>query len=123
MLFMVLLFYIGSIDLVSAAYYGVLDKPGREIVILSQILVDDVTNGYGTLYHNTAVVSINGTQVHNLKHLVELIENFNQEFVRIELEREKVLILSVKEAKQASPMILKQNQIAQDRSADLRSNL
>jgi len=62
------------VDLIRLAYYGVLERPGQQVVLLSSILVDDVNAGYGASFHNTELTTLNGTRVHNMEHLVQLVE-------------------------------------------------
>jgi S1-C subfamily serine protease len=62
------------VDLIAKTYYGTLEFPDQQVVLLSNILVDDSNAGYGASFHNIELVSLNGVRVKNLKHLVELVE-------------------------------------------------
>ncbi|KAL0322248.1 UNVERIFIED_CONTAM: Protease Do-like 10, mitochondrial [Sesamum calycinum] len=49
-------------------------KAGQQLVILSQVLMDDINTGYERLA-DLQVTKVNGIEVDNLKHLRQLVEN------------------------------------------------
>jgi len=109
--------------LTEKAFYGVKEKEGQEIVILSQVLAAPVNTSYERVCYLT-VLSVNETKVHNLRHMVELVEKAEEEgqqFIKFKLERDKVLVVESKLAREDSAKILKQNQITHSKSADLRN--
>jgi len=111
------------VDLLRLAYYGVLEAPGQEVVLLSTILVDDVNAGYGASFHHTELRTINGHRVHNMQHLVQLVERERKAgapFLRFDFTLSRVIILDAAEAFASTSRILQQNSIEHDRSADLR---
>jgi hypothetical protein len=55
------------VELVELAYYGQLDRMDRQVVILSQLLVDDVNNGYGLVVVKSNLY-LSG--VHSLRHII-----------------------------------------------------
>lgn len=57
----------------------------------------------------------------NLKHLCQLIEGCCTEDLRLDLEKENVIVLNHKSAKKATPKILKRYGIPSAMSKDLRS--
>ena len=56
-------------------------SPGEELVVLGYALLNHrIAKGYGS--HHLAVVShVNGTAVHNLSHLVELLRDAKTEYI------------------------------------------
>jgi len=97
---------------------GVKKREGEQVVILSQTLAHNVNVGYDYL-HNIQVFSANGTKIHNLKHLAELVDNNKESYLRFDLFHGETIILDYAEALAASADILKQNNIAHYKSADL----
>ncbi|KFK41004.1 hypothetical protein AALP_AA2G073000 [Arabis alpina] len=95
-------------------------KAGEQIVVISQVLEDDINVGYSS-FEDLQVKKVNGVQVENLKHLFQLIEGCCTEDLRLDLEKENVIILKHKAAKKATSKILKCYGIPSARSKDLRS--
>jgi S1-C subfamily serine protease len=88
-----------------------------EIVLLSQVLVDDVNVGYQL--GSVAVESVNDVPVRNLKHLVELLASEAEPFVLLRLESDITVVLDRKRAREATPTILGRYRIPADRSRNL----
>jgi len=110
------------VELVEHAYYGVLNAPDQQIVILSQILVDDINTGYQSTFHNLRVMKVNGDSINNLAQIVNIVESAaknGQSFLRFDLDRDKVICLETEQALQATNRILKQNNIGSAKSTDL----
>ncbi|XP_058101907.1 protease Do-like 10, mitochondrial isoform X1 [Magnolia sinica] len=93
-------------------------KAGEQLVILSQVLMDDINAGYERLAE-LQVKKVNGDGVKNLKHLCELVENCKQENVRFDLDDERVVVLNYHSARVATSRILKRHRIPAAMSADL----
>ncbi|GFR50891.1 hypothetical protein Agub_g13182, partial [Astrephomene gubernaculifera] len=55
------------------AMHGMMQRPGQQIVILSQVLVDDVNTGYQQ-FQSLQVLRVDGVEVLNLAHLKQLVE-------------------------------------------------
>ncbi|XP_068665914.1 protease Do-like 10, mitochondrial [Aristolochia californica] len=93
-------------------------KPTQQLVILSQVLMDDVNAGYERL-SELQVKKVNGVEVENLKHLRRLMEDCSEESLRIDLDDERVIGLNYKTAKIATSRILMRHRIPSPMSADL----
>ncbi|EXC25314.1 Protease Do-like 10 [Morus notabilis] len=93
-------------------------KPGEQLVILSQVLMDDVNAGYERLAE-LQVKKVNGLEIENLKHLCQLVENNTEDNVRFDLDDERVIALNYNSAKIATSKILKWHRIPSAMSKDL----
>ncbi|KAL1215174.1 putative protease Do-like 3 [Cardamine amara subsp. amara] len=94
-------------------------KAGEEIVIISQVLEDDITTGYN-VFEDFQVKKVNGVQLDNLKHLCQLIEECCTKYLKLDLEKDKVLAIDYKSAKKATSKILKNLKIPSAMSEDLQ---
>eukprot|EP01052_Picozoa_sp_SAG31_P008588 SAG31_NODE_436_length_15717_cov_5.420412_15_plen_115_part_00 len=65
--------YDAPVTLLDRMLHGLLDNPGEQVVVLSQVLGADINVGYED-FVNTAVESFNGVKVHNLPHLASLVQ-------------------------------------------------
>ncbi|KAJ6432385.1 hypothetical protein OIU84_019596 [Salix udensis] len=54
------------------------EKAGQQLIILSQVLMDNINAGYGRLAE-LQVKKVNGLEIDNLKHRCELVEDCGQE--------------------------------------------
>ncbi|KAJ3678120.1 hypothetical protein LUZ60_001923 [Juncus effusus] len=93
-------------------------KPGQQLVILSQVLMDDINTGYERL-SELQVKKVNGIEVENLKHLCSLVETCETENLRFDLDDERVIVLNYQNAKSATARILKRHRIPSAMSSDL----
>ncbi|XP_073041141.1 protease Do-like 10, mitochondrial [Primulina eburnea] len=93
-------------------------KAGEQLVILSQVLMDDINTGYERLAE-LQVKKVNGIQVNNLKHLRQLVEDSFKGSVRFDLDDERVIVLNYDSAKLATARILKRHRIPHTMSSDL----
>lgn len=93
-------------------------KAGQELVILSQVLMDDINVGYERLAE-LQVKKVNGVEVENLKHLRKLVEDCSEESLRFDLDDERVIVLNYGLAKTATSQILKRHRIPSALSIDL----
>jgi len=110
------------VELVEHAYYGVLEKDDQQVVILSQILVDDINTGYQSTFHNLRVDRVNGVKINNLSQIVQIVESAErngESFIRFDLDRDKIVCLETDAARTATSRILKQNNISSAKSIDL----
>ncbi|KAF3329394.1 protease Do-like 10 [Carex littledalei] len=94
------------------------NKAGEQLVILSQVLMDDVNTGYERLAE-LQVKKVNGVEVENLKHLCGLVEGCQDENLRFDLDEERVIVLNYKIAKLATSRILQRHRIPSAMSSDL----
>lgn len=93
-------------------------KRGEQIIILSQVLMDDINTGYERLA-DFQVKKVNGVVVENLKHLRRLVEGCTEESLRFDLDDERVVVLNYENAKGATSRILKRHRIPSAMSLDL----
>ncbi|KAJ7973654.1 Protease Do-like [Quillaja saponaria] len=93
-------------------------KANQQLVILSQVLMDDINAGYERLAE-LQVMKVNGTEVENLKHLCKLVEKCDAENVRFDLDDDRVIALNYGLAKIATSKILKRHRIPFPLSNDL----
>ncbi|XP_044408771.1 protease Do-like 10, mitochondrial [Triticum aestivum] len=93
-------------------------KAGQQLVILSQVLMDDINVGYERLAE-LQVKKVNGVEVENLKHLCSIVENCTEENLRIDLDDERVIVLKFQNARLATSRILKRHRIPSAMSNDL----
>merc|ERR1712032_936897 len=63
---------------------------GEQLVVLTQVLAHDLTVGYEDL-ENMLLHTVNGTNVRNLTHVVELLDVCTDEYLRFGLETNQVL--------------------------------
>jgi S1-C subfamily serine protease len=97
-------------------------KAGEQLVILSQVLMDDINAGYERLAE-LQVKKVNGVEVENLKHLMEIVESCKEEEnVRVDLDEERVIVLNYGLARVATSNILKRHRIPSPMSPDLRNS-
>ncbi|PKA61591.1 Protease Do-like 10, mitochondrial [Apostasia shenzhenica] len=93
-------------------------KAGEQLVILSQVLMDDINAGYERL-SELQVKKVNSMEVDNLKHLCSLVEGCHEKSLRFDLDDERVIVLNYNSAKMATSRILKRHRIPSAMSADL----
>lgn len=105
---------------VEKALYAAKDYPDQEVVILSQILAADINVTYQQYVPNV-ITHVNGVQIRNLAHLVQLTESNTEPFLRFDLESERVVILNAKDAEAQSGQILEHHNIPYAKSLDLRT--
>jgi len=97
-------------------------KPGEEAVILSHVYPCEETQGY-TQYTEYRVVSVNGSEVINLAHMYELVQQHAKEpYLRIELAKRtgnKIVILDTRTAGEVNTAVLATHRIPAAASPDL----
>lgn len=93
-------------------------KAGEQLVILSQVLMDDINAGYER-FADLQVKKVNGAEIENLKHLCQLVENCSTENLRFDLDDDRVVVLNYDVAKIATSKILKRHRIPSAMSGDL----
>ncbi|KAL3523236.1 hypothetical protein ACH5RR_016070 [Cinchona calisaya] len=93
-------------------------KAGEQIVILSQVLMDDINTGYERLAE-LQVKKVDDVEVENLKHLCQLVEDCKKENIRFDLDDERVIVLNYSMAKMATSRILQRHRIPNAVSGDL----
>ncbi|KAK7316500.1 hypothetical protein VNO77_35573 [Canavalia gladiata] len=93
-------------------------KENQQLVILSQVLMDDINAGYERLAE-LQVLKVNGAEIDNLEHLRQLVESCDTEFLRFDLDDDRVIVLNCGMAKNATSRILKRHRIPSSMSIDL----
>jgi len=91
---------------------------GEELVVLTQVLANDLTVGYEDL-ENVLLLSINGSGVRNLRHVMEIIDGCDSEYLRFSFLTNLVLVLKTADIKKATAEALEQHNIPAAHSADL----
>lgn len=100
------------------ALYATPKKFGEQIVVLSQVLVDDINAGYERLAE-LQVKKVNGVDILNLSHLRQLVDDCRETSIRFDLEDGRVVVLDYQDAKEASFRILDRHRIPVSMSKDL----
>eukprot|EP00899_Mesostigma_viride_P010040 jgi/Mesvir1/19037/Mv12800-RA.2 len=98
----------GPIQLCEKAAHGVMESEGQELVLLSQVLAHEVNTGYQNL-SNVEVLAVNGVKVHDLRHLAKMLLTNTGDYVKIDVEKHKTIVLSVQRAIAAQDEILVQH--------------
>ncbi|XP_065876030.1 protease Do-like 10, mitochondrial isoform X2 [Euphorbia lathyris] len=93
-------------------------KSGQQLVILSQVLMDDINAGYERLAE-LQVKKVNGVEVENLKHLCEIVEECTAKSLKFDLDEDRVIVLNYNSAKIATSKILERHRIPSAMSTDL----
>ena len=84
--------YDSPVKLLNCLHHANANNNREQIVLLTQVLVSDVTVGYED-FVNTRVMAVDGVRVENLAHLVALVEGSQDRWIRLRLEYDQVLIL------------------------------
>ncbi|KAG2493576.1 hypothetical protein HYH03_008095 [Edaphochlamys debaryana] len=100
------------------AMHGMMQKPRQQIVILSQVLVDDVNTGYQQ-FQTLQVLRVAGQEVLNLAHLKSLVEGCTERYVRFELEDERIMVVDRNLASDANRRIMERYRVPSSVSADI----
>lgn len=104
--------------LVDKAINAQLQRPEQQVVILSQVLVDEVNSGYQG-FADLEVLKVDGKRPNNLRHLRWLVEHCEGQFVRFDLDDGRVVVLDREEAEVAHRRILELHRVPAPMSADL----
>mmetsp|Transcript_5326 Transcript_5326/g.12968 ORF Transcript_5326/g.12968 Transcript_5326/m.12968 type:complete len:684 (-) Transcript_5326:163-2214(-) len=111
------------VGLLAPSMYGVVEDPGEEVVVLTQVMASDATTGYEDI-NNVKVISCNGQRVKSLRQLLKIIEENQEPFVRFEVgnspSTSMQLILNAEDAERETEEVLEQNKIPDQMSADLK---
>jgi S1-C subfamily serine protease len=101
-------------------YNGNRSEDRQQVVVLTRVLADDITVGYG--FADFEVIDrVNGEKVRDLKHLAELLDGAKGK-VEVLTTRKSLLVYDADEARAAQQRILERYRIPNDRSHDLRSD-
>lgn len=94
------------------------ERPGQQVVILSQVLADEVNAGYQGM-HDLEVRSVNGRRVHNLRELRDAVEGAEGAFLRLDFVDDRVLVVNRAEAEAAHARIMAKHRVPSRASPDL----
>ncbi|GAB2222807.1 hypothetical protein Droror1_Dr00016934 [Drosera rotundifolia] len=77
--------------LVHKLKHSMAESPDEQVVVMSQVLVADVNFGYNYEdIENNHVLCYNGNPVKNLKNLAMMVESCNDEYLKFDLEFQKM---------------------------------
>jgi len=110
------------VGLVDKAMNGTKQFLDQQVVVLSQILINNTNFGYPSMAH-LQLLYFNGEKVRNMAHLIHLQETSNADFHRFEFEYDRMLVLDRKEAEEATEATLTQNNIPRAKSLNSHSPL
>ncbi|CAD6339714.1 unnamed protein product [Miscanthus lutarioriparius] len=108
------------VKLLDKHLHAMAQSPDEQLVVVSQVLVADINIGYEDIV-NIQVLAFNGTPVKNLKHLVTMLEECDDAFLKFDLDYDQLVVLETKTAKAATRDILTTHCIPSAVSEDLKS--
>ena len=100
--------------LLNHALFTSLEKPGQQLVVLSQVLAHSITIGYTDL-SNQILAKVNGISVDNLAHLFQIVSSCSEGPIVFELEDTRFIVMDAKKAKAVTHEILKMNRIPMEK--------
>uniref|UniRef100_A0A0C9RQ71 TSA: Wollemia nobilis Ref_Wollemi_Transcript_3394_2715 transcribed RNA sequence n=1 Tax=Wollemia nobilis TaxID=56998 RepID=A0A0C9RQ71_9CONI len=112
--------YDAPVKLLDKLLYSMAQTEDEQLVVISQVLVADINIGYEDIV-NTQVLTFNEVPVRNLKHLAEMVENCEEEFLKFTLDYQQIVVLGTKASKAATPDILATHCIPSAVSDDLKT--
>ncbi|XP_019464284.1 PREDICTED: protease Do-like 9 [Lupinus angustifolius] len=108
------------VKLLDKLVHSMPQSPDEQIVVVSQVLVADINIGYEDIV-NTQILAFNGKPVKNLKSLAIMVESYNDEYLKFDLEYDQIVVLRTKTAKSATLDILSTHCIPSSMSDDLKT--
>ncbi|ERM99532.1 hypothetical protein AMTRI_Chr10g230760 [Amborella trichopoda] len=112
--------YDSPVKLLDKLLHSMSQTEDEQLVVVSQVLVADINIGYEDIV-NTQVLAFNGQPIKNLKHLANLVENYEGEFLQFNLDYQQIVVLETKTARAATVDILTTHCIPAAMSDDLRT--
>ena len=105
-------------SLAPSSFSHIAEHPGQEyqdqeIVILSRVIVSDVTLGYYK-YANKIVLSVNGINIKNLKHLINVITTTKDKYINICFNSGTNMVLDTKLTQEHDKVILTSQNISKN---------
>ncbi|KNC81054.1 hypothetical protein SARC_06614 [Sphaeroforma arctica JP610] len=100
------------------AISGVAKLPNEQVVVLSMVLVDEINFQYQSMAQSQ-VLRFNGEKINNLADLKNKMLGCTDEFLRLDLENELVIVMRRDDAARANHRILCRHRISQSHSPDL----
>ena len=86
--------YDAPVKLLDKLLHSMAQTEDEQLVVLSQVLVADINIGYEDTV-NTQVLAFNGVQVRNLRHLAEMVESYEDEFLQFSLDYQQIVVLGM----------------------------
>lgn len=108
------------VEIVKVASDQKAEFAGEQLVVLTQVLAHELTMGYD-MFENKLLLTINGTKVKHLRHVMELVESCDGDYLRFGLQNNLAIVLRAETAKKATADVLEKHGIPADRSRDLAS--
>ncbi len=96
--------------------YGEIEEDRKEVVIISEILPHDLNKGYDNLIYDFIVNKVNGKKIAELKDLIDILENTDEEFIIIEEKDGEKIIFKTETLREKNDEILRQYNVVKDRS-------
>ncbi|XP_066371534.1 protease Do-like 9 [Miscanthus floridulus] len=112
--------YDAPVKLLDKHLHAMAQSSDEQLVVVSQVLVADINIGYEDIV-NIQVLAFNDTPVKNLKHLVTMVEECDEAFLKFDLDYDQLVVLETKTAKAATQDILTTHCIPSAVSEDLKS--
>ncbi|XP_066370923.1 protease Do-like 9 [Miscanthus floridulus] len=112
--------YDAPVKLLDKHLHSMAQSSDEQLVVVSQVLVADINIGYEDIV-NIQVLAFNDTPVKNLKHLVTMVEECDEAFLKFDLDYDQLVVLETKTAKAATQDILTTHCIPSAVSEDLKS--
>ena len=106
------------VDLLKAKHETYREHKDDQLVIISHVLGHKQTACYNVLVCTT-VKKVNGHSIKNLKHMIQLIEQSKEPFLRFDLSCFSTMILERATADETRDQLMKAHNIPASRSADL----
>jgi hypothetical protein len=98
-------------------------QPDEMQVVLCSTYPDASIEGYQS-WAGERLDTVNGVKVRNLRHLAELVDGCEEEFIRLGMddgdEWNDELVVDTAQMREATPRVMKRDTIPADRSEDLR---
>lgn len=106
-------------DLLSLYHYGVPTPDRRQAIVITRVLADDITVGYGFVDYEL-IERVNGVRPGDMLELASLLDRASG-LVELETSHGSVLVYSAEEVRGATARVLERYRIPHDRSLDLRA--
>ncbi len=101
------------------AEYGDISKECDQVVVISEILADEINQGYQNIRYQV-VTGLNGKKIRNIRDLMTRLEEMKSGFMELELQDHVKIVLDVNKCRAATERIMKRYRIPADRSKDLQ---
>jgi S1-C subfamily serine protease len=106
-------------ELVALYESGIPTADRQEPVVLQKVLADRVNQGYHEL-ENLRVTRVNDTAPRSMRHLMELVDDASDPYLRIETSDGSRIVLERDKVSERAEQILRKYNVPHQRSSDLR---